>query len=232
MLDYTISCQKALEEIGIEIENLELLETALTHPTYSYENNSVTNNQRLEFLGDSILSHVIVEYLFEKYPDKQEGFLTGIKAAVVADEFLAKAARKLKLYDYLIVGKGEEKIGGRYRDNNLADAFEAIIAAIYLDQGFDSARKFVLELFHDIMEDVIERGVKSHKTILQELLQKDYKKSVEYKVLEEKGPDHEKVYTVGIVWEGQVIAIGIGKSKQEAEKQGAKIAIEYFLNKD
>ena len=94
MLDNTISCQNALEEIGIVMGNLELLETALTHPTYSYENNSVTNNQRLEFLGDSILSHVIVEYLFEKYPDKQEGFLTGIKAAVVADEFLAKAATR------------------------------------------------------------------------------------------------------------------------------------------
>lgn len=230
-METTLECQKSLIDFGIEIKNFKMLETALTHPTYSYENGLTENNQRLEFLGDTVLSLIIVEYLYDKYPERQEGELSKIKSVVVSGETLAQGARKFKLYDYLLIGKGEEKVGGRYRDSVLADAFEALLAAIYLDLGFDKAKEFVFQILDDIIEEIVTKGVKDYKTILQELLQKDYKKSVEYKVLAEKGPDHDKVFTVGLIWEEQVIAIGLGKSKKEAERQGAKIAIEYFLNK-
>lgn len=226
----TLECQKSLIDFGIEIKNLNLLETALTHPTYSYENNLTENNQRLEFLGDTVLSLIIVDYLYAMYPNKQEGELSKIKSVVVSGETLAQGARKFKLYDYLLIGKGEEKVGGRYRDSVLADAFEALLAAIYLDLGFEKVKEYVFQILKDIIEEIVTKGVKDYKTILQELLQKDYKKSVDYKVLAEKGPDHDKVFTVGLIWEEQVIAIGLGKSKKEAERQGAKIAIEYFLN--
>ena len=231
-METTLECQKSLLDFGIEIKNLNILETALTHPTYSYEHGQSQNNQRLEFLGDTVLSLIIVEYLYDKYPDKQEGELSKIKSVVVSGETLAQGARKFKLYDYLLIGKGEEKVGGRYRDSVLADAFEALLAAIYLDLGFNKVKEFVFQILDDIIEEIVTKGVRDYKTILQELLQKDYKKSVEYKVLAEKGPDHDKVFTVGLIWEDQVIAIGLGKSKKEAERQGAKIAIEYFLNKD
>lgn len=230
-METTLECQKSLVDFGIEIKNLNMLETALTHPTYSYENNLSENNQRLEFLGDTVLSMIIVEYLYAMYPTKQEGELSKIKSVVVSGESLAEGARKFKLYDYLLIGKGEEKVGGRYRDSVLADAFEALVAAIYLDLGFEKVKEFVFQILDDIIEEIVTKGVRDYKTILQELLQKDYKKSVDYKVLAEKGPDHDKVFTVGLIWEEQVIAIGLGKSKKEAERQGAKIAIEYFLNK-
>jgi ribonuclease-3 len=230
-LETTLECQKSLKDYSIEINDLKMLETALTHPTYSYENGLTDNNQRLEFLGDTVLSLIIVEYLYTMYPNKQEGELSKIKSVVVSGETLAQGARKFKLYDYLLIGKGEEKVGGRYRDSVLADAFEALLAAIYLDLGFDKVKEFVFQILDDIIEEIVTKGVRDYKTILQELLQKDYKKSVEYKVLAEKGPDHDKVFTVGLIWEDQVIAIGLGKSKKEAERQGAKIAIDYFLNK-
>ncbi len=231
-METTLECQKSLKDFGIEINDLSMLETALTHPTYSYENGLTDNNQRLEFLGDTVLSLIIVEYLYNMYPNKQEGELSKIKSVVVSGETLAQGARKFRLYDYLLIGKGEEKVGGRYRDSVLADAFEALIAAIYLDLGFNKVKEFVFQILDDIIEEIVTKGVRDYKTILQELLQKDYKKSVEYKVLAEKGPDHDKVFTVGLLWDNHVIAIGLGKSKKEAERQGAKIAIEYFLNKD
>lgn len=230
-METTLECQKSLKDFGIEINDLSMLETALTHPTYSYENGLSDNNQRLEFLGDTVLSLIIVEYLYNMYPNKQEGELSKIKSVVVSGETLAQGARKFKLYDYLLIGKGEEKVGGRYRDSVLADAFEALLATIYLDLGYDKVKKFVFQILDDSIEEIVTKGVKDYKTILQELLQKDYKKSVKYKVLAEKGPDHDKVFTVGLIWEDQVIAIGLGKSKKEAERQGAKIAIDYFLNK-
>ena len=221
-----------LKKYGIVFNNIETLKLAMTHPTYSYENSLDDNNQRLEFLGDTVLSLTIVEYLFHRFPDKQEGELSKIKSAVVSGETLAKAAREFKLYDYLLIGKGEEKIGGRFRDSVLGDAFEALIAAIYLDLGYLKAKDFIFTMLMNLIEEILTKGVKDYKTILQELLQKKYKKSVEYKVLEENGPDHDKSFTVGLIWEDQVVSIGIGKSKKEAERQGAKIAIDYFNNLD
>ena len=225
-------CFEELKVYGIVFNNIDILELAMTHPTYSYENSLEENNQRLEFLGDTVLSLIVVKYLFNRFPQKQEGELSKLKSAIVSGETLAKAARKFKLYDYLLIGKGEEKIGGRFRDSVLGDAFEALIAAIYLDSGYLKAKEFVFNCLMDLIEEILIKGVKDYKTILQELLQKKYKKSVSYKVLEENGPDHDKNFTVGLVWEEQTIAIGRGKSKKEAERQGAKIAVDYFSDLD
>jgi len=148
-LETTLECQKSLMDFGIEIKNLNMLETALTHPTYSYENGLSENNQRLEFLGDTVLSLIIVEYLYTMYPNKQEGELSKIKSVVVSGETLAQGARKFKLYDYLLIGKGEEKVGGRYMDSVLADAFEALLAAIYLDLGFNNVKGLVYQIFDE-----------------------------------------------------------------------------------
>lgn len=221
---------KLLKGFEINFNDVNILELAVTHPTYSYECSLKENNQRLEFLGDTVLSLVIVEHLFNRFPLKQEGELSKIKSAVVSGETLAKAARELKLYNYLLIGKGEEKIGGRFRDSVLADAFEALIAAIYIDLGYRKAKEFIFIFLTDLIEEIVVKGVKDYKTILQELLQKKYKKSVEYKVLEENGPDHDKSFTIGLVWDNSVVAVGRGKSKKEAERQGAKIAIDYFNN--
>lgn len=225
-------CFEELKVYGIVFNNIDILELAMTHPTYSYENSLEENNQRLEFLGDTVLSLIVVEHLFNRFPQKQEGELSKLKSAIVSGETLAKAARKFKLYDYILIGKGEEKIGGRFRDSVLGDAFEALIAAIYLDSGYLKAKEFVFNCLMDLIEEILTKGIKDYKTILQELLQKKYKKSVSYKVLEENGPDHDKNFTIGLVWEEQTIAIGRGKSKKEAERQGAKIAVDYFSDLD
>lgn len=230
--DAVISCSKVLEGYGIVFQRLDLLQVALTHPTYSYELGLEENNQRLEFFGDTVLSLNIVEYLYKTYPEKQEGELSKIKSVIVSGETLAKGARTFKLYDFLLIGKGEEKVGGRYRDSVLADAFEALLAAIYLDLGFEKARSFIFSILQEFLDEIMTQGIRDYKTILQELLQKEYKKSVVYKVLEELGPDHDKNFKVGLLWEDQIIAIGLGKSKKEAERQGAKMAIEYFTHQN
>ena len=222
---------ESLIEYGVFFKDLQLLEKALTHPTYAYEQGLEESNQRLEFLGDSVLSIIIVDYLYRNYPDKHEGELSKLKSSVVSGETLAKGARSLKMYDYLLIGKGEEKLGGRYRDSVLADAFEAQLASIYLELGLDEVRKFLYQILLPHLEEIVEHGVQDYKTILQELLQKEYKKSVTYKVLEELGPDHDKYFKVGLLWEDEIIAIGLGKSKKEAERQGAKLAVEYFTQK-
>lgn len=222
---------ESLIEYGVFFKDLQLLEKALTHPTYAYEQGLEESNQRLEFLGDSVLSIIIVDYLYRNYPDKHEGELSKLKSSVVSGETLAKGARSLKMYDYLLIGKGEEKLGGRYRDSVLADAFEALLASIYLELGLDEVRKFLYQILLPHLEEIVEHGVQDYKTILQELLQKEYKKSVTYKVLEELGPDHDKYFKVGLLWEDEIIAIGLGKSKKEAERQGAKLAVEYFTQK-
>ncbi|AMP20706.1 hypothetical protein AZF37_05535 [endosymbiont 'TC1' of Trimyema compressum] len=226
----TIECQKYLEEFNIYFQQLDTLEKALTHPTYAYENNLKDSNQRLEFLGDTILGFIVAEYLFQTYTDKNEGDLSKIKGALVSGESLAIVGRDIFLYKYLLMGKGEDKIGGRYKDSVISDAYESLLAAIYLELGYEVVKQFIYRtLMHKIAE-LLENGMMDFKTILQELVQKEYKKNVEYKILEENGPDHDKSFTAGIFWEDNLVAIGVGKSKKEAERNGAKLAISYFEN--
>lgn len=226
----TIECQKYLEEFDIYFKQLDILEKALTHPTYAYENNLKDSNQRLEFLGDTILGFIVAEYLFQTYTDKNEGDLSKIKGALVSGESLAIVGRDIFLYKYLLMGKGENKIGGRYKDSIISDAYESLLASIYLELGYEVVKQFIYRTLMPKISELLENGMMDFKTILQELVQKEYKKNVEYKILEENGPDHDKSFTVGIFWEDNLITIGVGKSKKEAEQNGAKPAISYFKN--
>lgn len=227
-LNNVSECQEALKEYDIEFSKVDILEKALIHPTYAYEKKLEENNQRLEFLGDTVLGFIICEYLYLTYPEKKEGDLAKIKSMIVSGETLAVAGRAFKLYNYMLMGKGEENIGGRYKDSVIADAMEAVIAAIYLECGYEKVKNFILTLLVPLLEELLVNGFKDYKTVLQELLQKDYKKSVTYKVLEENGPDHNKSFTIGVFWQEELIALGRGKSKKEGERSGAKLALDYF----
>lgn len=214
--------------IGIKFEKIELLDTALTHSSYSNHQNSRKNdyNERLEFLGDAVLSLVVSEYLYKKYKAKTEGVLTKIRAGVVCEGSLAEVSRSIKLQDYMKIGKGEELSGGRNKDSILADACEALIAAAYLDSGLDTVREFIL--FH--LKDKIKRIAEDHayndyKTKLQEFIQKNRQASIKYVVKSETGPAHDRRFEINVFIDEKSMGIGIGKSKKEAEQNAAKEAL-------
>jgi ribonuclease-3 len=210
-----------LQEQSIPCQDLDLLATALTHPSYAQESNLVTNNQRLEFLGDAVLSFVVAEYLYTHYPQQAEGELTKIRARVVCEPALSKVAGQLKLGKYLLLGKGEEKSGGRNRQSILADAVEAVIGAVYLDQGFETARKFILE---NLEEDIRKTEAGDHydyKSRLQELVQGKNRENVTYSILEETGPAHDRTFVAGVFYQDRLLATGEGHSKKEAQQCAA-----------
>jgi len=220
--------QHLVDKFQLEIDDLNTLNTALIHPTFVFENKGLhlEHNQRLEFLGDAVLGLVVGEYLYRNYPHKPEGELTKLRAAVVCETTLAKVARKLGLGDMLLLGHGEELTGGRERPSILADAFEAVIAAIYLETGLDGAKKFIIKQLADEIVEVVNSGFKDYKTMLQELVQKEHEDNVTYTILEESGPDHDKSFVAGVLWKGNLLAKGKGKSKKEAEQQAAAKALE------
>lgn len=216
------------EKLQYKFKNLSLLETALTHSSYANEkrNMGIQSNERLEFLGDSVLGAVTAEYLFRTYPDKPEGELTRMRAALVCEQSLVQVARQLSLGNFLRLGHGEEMGGGRDRVSILADAVEAIIAAVYLDGGFDAAAGLVGRL-------VLEgkgSGISDYKTELQELVQKKGKSSIEYELTDSSGPDHNKTFFVDVYINGKISGKGQGRTKKEAEQAAAKDAME-TLNK-
>ncbi len=215
--------------IGYEFKNAMLLKEALTHTSYTHEskNKKVKHNEKLEFLGDAILELVISEYIYKTYPELSEGELTKFRASIVCEASLAKVARKLDLGSNLTVGRGEEVTGGRNRDSILADAFEAVLGAIYIDS---SDIKVVAEITINNMKDVIKSKRNSftrtdYKTTLQEMVQKASKTSVQYAVIKEEGPSHNKVFTVTVAHGDKVLGCGTGKSKKAAEQSAAKQAI-------
>lgn len=210
-----------------------LLERALTHTSYANENKKkgITNNERLEYLGDSILDFIIGEYLFLKFPDMAEGFLTKNRAILVCEDSLYLVAKSIELGSYLYLGKGEDINGGRNRASILANTFEALIAAVYLDSNFESTRNFVL----NTMQDVISSGLEGkfgvdYKTELQEYVQRFSKKSIQYLLENEKGPDHNKQFLIRLIVNGTELGRGTGKSKKEAEQSAAKIALQNFYD--
>ncbi|MBZ4687143.1 MAG: ribonuclease [Clostridia bacterium] len=222
--------QDLVTKCGVELSSLHILNIALTHPTYVFENRNQAqeNNQRLEFLGDAVLGMVVAEHLYESYPDLPEGELTKMRAAVVCEPTLAKNAKKIDLGKFLLLGKGEEMTGGRNRASNLADAFEAIIGAFYLDAGFETAKRFILTQLHD---DILKasKGIYSDfKTMLQEKIQKLYSDNVNYKIISETGPDHNKTFEAGVFFKGKLLAKGKGSNKKEAEQKAAEIALGNF----
>ncbi|MGB9707384.1 MAG: ribonuclease III [Microgenomates group bacterium] len=222
------------KKINIVFKDKNVLKTAFVHRSYLNENKKFTlpSNERLEFLGDSVLSLITAVYLYKNYSQLKEGEYTEIKSAIVKTESLAEAARRLGLGKYLFLSKGEEKEGGRTNKNILADCFEALIGAIFLDKNFETAYKFVIEyLFKNKIDYIVKnRLYLSNKTRLQEILQAKYKKIPEYRILMEKGPDHKKIFTVGIFFNNKFIVKASGGSKKEAEEKAAGLALKKILS--
>lgn len=216
------------EKVKYRFKDNNILIRALTHSSFANEHKkmNIQYNERLEFLGDSVLNIIVSDYIYNKYPEHLEGDLTKLRATVVCEPVLANAAKKLELGKYLLLGKGEEATGGRERASILADAFEALIAAIYIDGGLSNARKFVL----DSLSNYIEKAVKGqlfldYKTQLQEIVQREGNDKINYIVVKEEGPDHNKTFHIEVNINEKIIGKGIGKNKKEAEQSAAKDAL-------
>jgi len=215
-------------KIDIYFNDLALLRKSLTHKSFANENRNLglKDNERLEFLGDSVLDIVISEYMFNRYPDYQEGELAKMRAVLVSAPILADKAKELNLGKYLLLGKGEVMTGGRNRSSILADAFEALVGSIYLDNSLDTARSFILRLMKEDIETV-EAGehIQDYKTALQEKIQKASNSRPEYYVINEEGPDHSKEFTIQVKFNDKSLGQGSGSSKKEAQQEAAKNAL-------
>ena len=218
---------KDLEEaIGYHFHNISLLQNALTHSSYANErwHNSLLSNERLEFLGDSILGMLVAEYLFRSFPDRPEGELTRMRADMVCEKTLAAVANSIHLGDHLLLGHGEEQGGGRSRDSILADAMESVIAACFLDGGMEAAQRFIRR-FILVEVPVNKLHNVDYKTQLQELVQQKRNQVLTYTLVGESGPDHDKKFEVEVSLNGAVVGKGCGSSKKRAEQDAARAAI-------
>lgn len=216
------------KNLNYKFKNIRLLENALTHSSYANEVRSKAScNERLEFLGDSVLSIIVSEHIYKKFPNMPEGELTRLRASLVCEKALCAFSRELDLGSYLLLGKGEDKGGGRERDSILADAFEAVLAAIYLDGGMDAARKHVMNfVLREIKHADDEDSFKDYKTTLQEIIQRNPEESLTYKLIDEFGPDHDKQFVVEVLINSNVIGKGLGRTKKQAEQAAAKQALQ------
>ena len=219
---------KGLEKnIGYTFHDIGLLKNALTHSSYANESKkSSGSNERLEFLGDSVLGYVVADYLFRNCPHLPEGDLTKTRAALVCEKACCGFSRQLEVGKYLLLSHGEQNSGGNARPSILADAFEAIIAAIYLDGGMEEARAFILLFVKPMIQTARPKPFKDYKTMLQEIIQKNPEESLEYVLTGESGPDHDKHFSVEVHLNSNVIGKGGGRSKKEAEQQAAREALE------
>ncbi|MCQ2463719.1 MAG: ribonuclease III [Clostridia bacterium] len=216
---------KELEKtIGYNFKDKKYVETALTHSSYANERQMSLFNERLEFLGDSVLGFITAEYFFNNFNHLPEGQMTKLRAATVCEKALHSYALTIKLGDSLLLGRGEELTGGRTRASILADAFEALIAAIYLDGGMEKARDFVLPFIQKAAHEI--PVISDYKTALQEIIQKNRDEHISYVLVGESGPDHNKQFEVEVRLNSNVIGLGVGKSKKTAEQQAAKKALE------
>ena len=211
------------EKIGYSFKNKKLLENALTHSSYANENKIPADNERLEFLGDSVLGFVTAEYLFSEFKSRHEGELTKLRAAVVCEKSLFKFAEKISLGDYILMGRGEEHTGGRNRPSIVSDAFEAVIAAMYLDGGIDAVKPYILDFIRDAVKR--EANFKDNKSLLQEKIQEQKGNTLSYEEVGESGPDHNKVFSFVVKLNGEIVGKGQGKSKKEAEQAAAGDAL-------
>ncbi len=218
-----------MQRLGVRLKRLTLLEEALTHPSYCVEHPqlSVRSNQQLEFLGDSVLGLIVTHHLYIHYPNLPEGELTKIKAAVVSERVLAQVADKIALGDYLLLGRGEERAGGRKRPSILADALEAVIGAIFVERGLKAAAKVIMPFLSEHIELIRSKHIMfDYKSHLQELTQRHFRSTPQYIVVSELGPNHMKTFVVAVCVGQKRIATGMGRSKKEAEQAAARIAIE------
>ena len=213
--------------IGYRFKNIQLLQNALTHSSYANErwHNSLLSNERLEFLGDSVLGMLVAEYLYRNFPDRPEGELTRMRADMVCEQTLAAAANKIGIGEHLLLGHGEERFGGRSRNSILADAMESVIAACFLDGGIQAALK-VVQQFILVEVPVTKLHNVDYKTQLQELVQQKKHQVLSYALVGESGPDHDKLFEVEVSLNGTVVGSGRGSSKKRAEQNAAAAAIE------
>ena len=222
------SLEEVEEILGYSFKDKSILVTGLTHSSYAndYLGSSTKGNERLEFLGDAILDMVVGADLYDRFPDKQEGFLTRLRAEIVCTEALGKVADHYKLNEYMLMGKGEEAKGGRYRHSITSDLVEALIAAVYIDGGIEEAMKTV----HKLMDYTIEKEcrdpvISDFKTQLQERSQKGGGGTPCYRIIKEEGPDHDKTFTAAVYVDERQLATGVGKTKKEAENAAAAEAL-------
>lgn len=226
---------KLENKLGYRFRDLNLLATSLIHRSYVNENQQLglSDNERFEFLGDSILGSCVSDLIIRKYTGSSEGDLSKIRAALVCEESLAKIARTLQMGDYLLIGRGEENAGSRGKDSFLANALEAVIAAVYLDSGFDQVKDMITGWLESRLEDnVLTIEYSDYKTALQEFCQKKFKTTPVYLVTDSAGPEHAKIFEVRVVISDQLTEYGRGKSKKEAEKQAAQRALEILQNEE
>jgi ribonuclease-3 len=217
------------KRIGVKFRSKSLLQQSLVHRSYLNEvpESGFDSNERLEFLGDAVLGLVVAGKLYADYPDRPEGQLTELRAAVVRRDTLAKVAKRLTLGEYLYLGKGEESAGGRNRPSNLSAAYEAVVGAVYLDGGIDKARRFVIRSLSPEFEALPKGRIPGDpKSRLQEILQARYQRPPIYRVVHDEGPDHSKIFTVQVSAGRKVLGTGQGKSKQQAEKEAAARALD------
>ena len=221
--------QELEKKLNYTFRNQELLREALNHSSYANEHRSqgLGSNERLEFLGDSVLGFVTAEYLFARHPDLPEGDLTRIRAALVCEQSLHEVAQKLNLGSYLKLGKGEEAGGGRQRPSILADATESVFAAVYLDGGMEAARALIHRVLLDKeQEEAVEERRRDYKTELQELVQRRSNQTLHYEMIGATGPDHARQFTCAVLLNGETAGTGTGRSKKEAEQSAARAALQ------
>ena len=217
------------ENLNYKFKDIELLQTALTHSSYANEQSMkiTENNERLEFLGDAVVSLIVSQYLYKKYPNYPEGELTKIRAKVVCESSLAFIAKKINLGELLLLGKGEEATGGRTRESILGDASESLVGAIYTDSDYETTKRILLDKFENDLVHAVARGSLfiDYKTDLQENLQKRKRSRIEYNISKEEGPDHNKVFHIDVLIDNSVVGQGSGRNKKEAEQMAAKEAL-------
>jgi ribonuclease-3 len=217
------------KQIGVNFKDKDILQQAFTHRSYINEHPGLDakHNERLEFLGDAVLELVATQELFQRFPDVPEGDLTAYRAAMVNTNSLADTSSELKLDDFLLLSKGEAKDKGKGRSNILANTFEAVVGALYLDQGYDAAQKFIADTIFPKVTEIVEKKLyRDAKSLVQELAQDKLGVTPAYDIIQEKGPDHDKHFTAGIYFGEEIAAQGRGASKQEAEQAAARKALE------
>lgn len=219
--------QKLEKAIGYKFHNTDLLKKALTHKSYAAEIGDMQYNERLEFLGDSILGASVVDFLYHKYPDQNEGRLSQLKSQIVSRQTLSRWAKEIKLGNYMYISRGEDAAGGRKRDSLLSNTLEALIASIYLDAGFLPAKKFILSYLTRQRRLVVN----DTKSKLQEFIQSKHKTLPDYKVIKESGPDHDKIFEIGVFLRKNLLGVGKGHSKKEAEQVAARLALRHLSSK-
>lgn len=217
--------EKLEKNLGYTFKNKAYLKTALTHSSYANEKKSNDYNERLEFLGDAVLSIIVAEYLFNKYKNKKEGDLTKTRAMLVCEKTLCRFSKQLGIGQEMILGNGEISSGGRERPSILADAFEAVLAAIFIDGGIDEAKRFVLGFVEKELEKPMDNAVKDYKSTLQEIIQQNADEVLRYHMVSETGPDHNKHFVSEVYLNSNVIGKGGGRTKKDAEQQAARDAL-------